>query len=408
MKVLLINQTFAHSGGANVVCLNTGRILEQYGQKVIYLSQKSQNNEPLGVDRYFYEAPRNVVERFIFDYYNWRSKKCLRKLVVAEKPDIAHIHELGNISDSILPVLKKHNIPVVLTVHDYHLVCPVSHFLDKYGNTCEKCIDKHFSKCIRYSCYKGSRLKSLLLTSQFLFRRKFYSPFNYLSGVVFVSRFSQNKNLEHEKKFCEIKHRIIYNSAIDHTNDNQISKGNYFLYFGRLSYEKGVDVLIRAFSKIHTLNLKVVGTGPLENQLKEMAADSTNIEFTGFKTGRELSDLISHSSFVIIPSVCYENNPMAIVEAYSFGKPVIGADSGAIPEIVTSSTGYLFKKNNVESLVNTLKDANSISEEDYNSLSNGAKLYFREHFSETRYYAELMSFYKLVLNHKDIDGYDNK
>lgn len=398
MKILLINQTFAYSGGANVVCLNTGRILEQHGHEVVYLSQKALNNETTSSDKYFYEGPKNVVERFVFDYYNWRSKRQLKRLVQTEKLDIAHLHELGNISDSILPLLKKYKIPVILTVHDYHLVCPVSHFLDKYGNACEKCIDKRYSRCFINSCYKGSRWKSFLLTTQFLFRKKFYSPFEYFSGVVFVSNFSKNKNIEHDKRFGDINHKFIYNSAIDHTNENSISRGEYFIYFGRLSYEKGVEVLIKAFSEARGLKLKVVGSGPLENELKEISSNNTNIEFTGFKSGKELSDLIIHSSFVIVPSICYENNPMAVVEAYSYGKPVIGADSGAIPEIVTSNTGLLFKKNDVESLVNTLQVAESLDNEEYSSLSNGAKEFFKKHFSEEKYYTELMSFYNLVLN----------
>ena len=398
MKVLLINQTFAYSGGANVVCLNTGRILEQQGHEVVYLSQQSQNNESTSSDKYFYDGPKNVVERFIFDYYNWRSKRMLKRLILAEKPDIAHIHELGNISDAILPLLRRFNIPVVLTVHDYHLVCPVSHFLDKYGNACEKCIDKHYHRCFKNSCYKGNRFKSFLLTTHFLFRKVFFPPFDYLSGVVFVSRFSQNKNIEHDRRFGDINHKFIYNSAIDHTEEGYICRGEYFLYFGRLSYEKGVGVLIKAFSKIHSLKLKVVGSGPMENELKRMAANWTNIEFTGFKSGKDLSDLISHSSFVIVPSICYENNPMAVVEAYSYGKPVIGADSGAIPEIVPSNTGLLFKKNNAESLVNTILTANSLGNEEYLSLSNGAKAFFKKHFSEAKYYEELMCFYNQILN----------
>lgn len=397
MKVLLINQTFAHSGGANVVCLNTGRILKQHGHEVVCLSQKFPNNEPTWSDKYFYEGPRNVAERFVFDYYNWRSKRCLKRLIKAEKPDVAHIHELGNISDSILTVLKKNNIPVIQTVHDYHFVCPVSHFLDKRGKACEKCIDKCYGRCIKNACYKGNRLKSFLLTTQFLFRRIFYSPFDYFSGVVFVSKFSQNKNIEHDNRFDKIRHKFIYNSAVDNTSVSKIIRGNYFLYFGRLSYEKGVDILIKAFLSTQNLKLKVVGSGPLEKQLKEMASNSANIEFTGYKTGQELSDLISHSSFVVVPSVCYENNPMAVVEAYSFNKPVIGADSGAIPEIVSSETGLLFEKNNVQSLVSAVLNADALNAEEYISLSNGAKNFFMEHFTDEKYYTELIDFYQQIL-----------
>lgn len=398
MKVLLINQTYAHSGGANVVCLNTGRILEEHGHKVVYLSQKSPSNEITWSDKYFYEGPRNVVERFLFDYYNWRSKRCLKKLLIAERPDIAHIHELGNISDAILPVLKKNKIPVILTVHDYHFVCPVSHFLDKNGNTCEKCIDKRYGRCIKNACYKGSHLKSMLLTTQFLFRRFLYSPFKYLSGVVFVSEFSQKKNIEHDNRFDTIKHKFIYNSAIDNTNEEDILGGNYFLYFGRLSYEKGVDVLIEAFLKTPNLKLKVVGSGPLEGQLKRISSGKTNIEFTGYKSGQELFDIINHSSFVIVPSVCFENNPMAVVEAYSFGKPVIGSNTGAIPEIVTSDTGLLFEKNDATSLVNTVLNAKAMTKKEYMALSKGAMSFFKEHFTDEKYYTELVAFYKQVLN----------
>lgn len=379
--------------------LNTGRILEQYGVEVIYFSQQSEHNQLTKWSKYFYKGPKNKFQLVFCNQYNFNSRRQLKKLLKDIRPDIAHIHELGNMSLSIYGVLKKNRIPIVQTVHDYHFVCPVSHFIDKTGQSCEKCKGGKFFHCFTEKCSKGNSIQSLYMWLLFRFYRAFSNPTKVFDGMVYVSGFSMCKNLEHYPELASVQHTFVYNSAKETDHDEMICRGDYFLYFGRLSREKGVDVLISAFIKSRSKKLYVVGTGPLEQSCKQNAADSSNIIFTGYKSGKELEDLIRNCSYVVVPSICYENNPMAVVEAYSYGKPVIGSKFGAIQEVVfDKQTGFLFEKDNDSALCSAVLNASDITDSEYCTLCDNAYTFYRNNFRDDQYVKSILAFYDKIMN----------
>jgi len=169
--------------------------------------------------------------------------------------------------------------------------------------------------------------------------------------------------------------------------------GNYFLYFGRLSREKGLLNLLKAFKKLKGLKLKIVGDGELRKQLEE--EKSINVDVVGYKTGIELEKIIKNSFFVIASSECYETNSMVIVESYSNGKPVIGAKIGAIPElIIEDKTGFLFESKNLESLVKILSHSITISPSEYENMGKNAFKFAEEKFSPVKHYNLLQNVYE--------------
>jgi glycosyltransferase involved in cell wall biosynthesis len=116
--------------------------------------------------------------------------------------------------------------------------------------------------------------------------------------------------------------------------------GHAFRYYGRLSKEKGLGTLLTAAARLK-LDLTIAGTGPLQDLVTDYASGNSNIRYVGFKSGNELIELVSNSSFIIVPSEWYENNPMTVIEAYALGKPVIGSRLAEIPEIVKDpDTGF--------------------------------------------------------------------
>jgi glycosyltransferase involved in cell wall biosynthesis len=182
-------------------------------------------------------------------------------------------------------------------------------------------------------------------------------------------------------------------------NLNQIiatsKKGNYFVYYGRISREKGINTLIKAFQN-SSINLKIIGTGPLLDEYTNKKHQ--NIEFVGYKTGAELTELVSNASFIIVPSQWYENNPMTIVEGYSYGKPVIGANIGGIPEIIEDGkTGYLFESGNSDDLLSMVSKADSLSDKEYEKMSKNARQFAEDNFNPEIHYQQLMTIYKKVL-----------
>ena len=181
-------------------------------------------------------------------------------------------------------------------------------------------------------------------------------------------------------------------------------RGNYFLYFGRLSREKGIQTLLRVFSKRDDLRLVIAGTGVLAEEISNVSANGKNISYVGFKTGKDLEKLILESSFIIVPSEWYENNPMTVIEAFNFGKPVIGAKIGGIPELVQNSVnGYTFNSGDIQSLEEAVDLASGLSDEEYGSFSEAAYLFAKNNFNSETHYKKLTGIYSDIINKKPVE-----
>lgn len=411
MKVLLIDVYNFNKGGAETVCFNTGKLLEEQGHEVIYFTLKWPQNNPSPYSKYFPESkktrkgPLRQVKNLVNYFYHFEAAKKIEELIKVEKPDIAHIHLMwGQITPSILPVLKKYNIPVLFTVHDYRLVCPAYTFRDGKGRICEDCKGKYFYKCFTHTCCKGSKMMSAVMAAEQYFRNAFFNPAKYLNGFIYVSNFAREIQEKYMPAVKSTPNITLYNFSTS-INDapKAYSSQKYFLFYGRLSYEKGVKTLLKAFRNVPDCKLKVVGTGPKENELKAFATDNNmqNVEFLGYKRGKELTDLVSNAYFVIVPSEWYENNPMTIIESYSVGTPVIGARIGGIPEIVVNGkTGFQFKSGDSDDLCAKIQMADHLQEEDYTALSQGTLDFATNNLSLESYYPKLISFYKKIVDSK--------
>lgn len=180
MKVLLIDVYNYNKGGAETVCFNTGKMLEEHGHKVIYFTLKWAENKPSPYSKYFPESketrrgPLKQIKNMVNYFYHFEAAKKIEQLILDEKPDIAHIHLIwGQITPSIFPVLKKYNIPILFTVHDYRIVCPAYTFRNGKGQICEECQGKYFYKCFTNTCCKGSKLMSAVMAAEQYFRNIF-------------------------------------------------------------------------------------------------------------------------------------------------------------------------------------------------------------------------------------------
>ena len=412
MKILLIDNFHYRRGGAEVVYLNTADMLLEHGHEVVFFSQKWDNNIETNDIKYFptgYSVQSagflNKLKCIRNYFYNLDAATCLENLIKIEKPDIAHIHLFwGGLSPSIYKTLKKHQIPIVHSVHDYRMVCPGYTFKNGNDEICEKCEGKKFYNCLLNRCSKGSFFMSALMTLEMYYRNSIHHPADFIDEFLFVSRFSRDKHLQFDEKFRKAKVDVLYNftnSDVLNTRNSCLDTfGNYYLYYGRLSFEKGIDTLINAFCEYPNVKLKVVGTGPLEEQLKSKCkgCNANNIEFLGYKTGKELYDLVANAKFVCVSSECFENNPMTIVESYSLRTPVIGAAIGGITEIVVDGkTGFTFESGNVESLCAAIDKTLSVDKDTYKSMKQHAEDFASENFNPEKYCQKLIEIYKALI-----------
>lgn len=404
MKVLLIDVYNFNKGGAETVCFNTGRLLEEHRHEVVYFTLKWNDNRPSPYERYFPESketrrgPLRQVKNLVNYFYHFEAARKIEQLIQDERPDLAHIHLMwGQITPSIFPVLKKYHIPILFTVHDYRIVCPAYTFRDGSGRICEACQGRRFYKCFTHTCCKGSRVMSAVMAAEQYFRDAFFSPAKYIDGFIYVSNFARNIQEKYMPALTAKPNITLYNFSTSIVSEPKTMPADrYFLSFGRLSYEKGVRTLLEAFRDLPQCRLKVVGTGPKEDELKSFAEANrmNNVEFLGYKTGKELTDLVSGAYFVTVPSEWYENNPMTVIEAYSVGTPVIGARIGGIPEIVIDGlTGFQFESGNATDLRRAVRLADSLDSKAYTALSRGAIDFANRNLSKESYWAKLIEFY---------------
>jgi glycosyltransferase involved in cell wall biosynthesis len=406
LKILQINNIHYRRGGADIVYLNTGKLLENHGHDVLYFSQKNVKNETTNSNDYFIKET-NYFDKSLINkiysiprfFYSDESKRQLSKLINELKPDIAHIHLYkGTLTPSILEVLKINNVPIIISLHDYGLLCPHNLMLDGKMNICTRCVNGSALNCITNKCNRNNLLLSTVSSLEYIFHKAFFPFDKYFDKIITVSKFGQQMHQKSKSLFDKILHLYNFYPDLNQTEINT-KKGNYILYFGRLSAEKGVETLFNAWlMKERKAQLKIVGTGELYEELNKKSIGISSIEMLGFKSGDELNKLIKEASFIIVPSEWYENNPLTIIEAYANGKPVIGSNVGGIPEIINDGdTGFLFEMGSVDDLSDKITKAETIDEEEYYRLSTNARKFAVEHFSEESHYNSLLSIYKEVI-----------
>jgi glycosyltransferase involved in cell wall biosynthesis len=235
------------------------------------------------------------------------------------------------------------------------------------------------------------------MSAEFFFRNWFIRPLKAIDGVVFVSRFSYEQHLKALPTLAQ-KQTLVAHNAIEALPESAISHqmGSYYLYFGRLSHEKGLVTLINAFNALPDLRLKIVGEGPMESSLREIAG--ANIEFCGYQSGDTLRTTIRDSKAIVVPSEWYENNPMTIIEASMAGVPTIGARIGGIPEIIVEGkTGYIFTSKSASELTEAVSKLESLTPEQYQTMSLECRKFADEKFSSRALYDKIIKFYTSIL-----------
>jgi len=356
MKPLFANNYAYLRGGAERVMFDERALLKAHSISSLIYSRLHPDNDQWETQEFFpphleYEGAglgrklRTAKELI----YSHATASGLRVLMEKHKPDLLHGHNIyGRLTTSIFDAVRQMGIPSVMTLHDYKLVCP-SYLLLREGQACELCVTGNAYQCLLKRCHKGSLAASAVYVAEAYFT-KLFKKYDSVRFFICPSRFLLNKHLHGgvaPEKLVFIPNFIDASSFTP-----QYENGMYALFVGRLSREKGVVTLFRAMKGLD-IPLKIVGDGPIRQELEHYVSEQglQQIVFEGYQSGEALLNLFRNASFLVLPSECYENAPMTILEAYGYGKPVIGADIGGIPEmIVDGETGFLFPPGDAETL----------------------------------------------------------
>lgn len=403
MKILQANKFYALKGGAERYMLEISDWLELQGHQVIPFSmQHPDNRETPYRDRFVSFVQTEVLRSTPWQalrtvgrmVYSLEARRKLATILAQEHPDLAHIHNIyTQISPSILHTLKDRRVPVVMTVHDHHLISP------QYNIWVDGCGEDYRNVGIikgtfaRY--HKNSTVASFFQTAVYKFHRwlqiyernvdLFICPSQYMKRQLVVGGFPQEKI------------RVNHYGIDPHVVESRYDHDSYFLFVGRLSEEKGIETIVRAAKLIPDVPFKIVGRGPQMDRLHRLADGLTNVEFLGFRDGAELAELYRGATAVLLPSRVHENFPLAALESMAAGKPVIASHVGGVPEIVEDRVnGLLVAPADLHGWAEAIMRL-AYDEELRLGMAHAARSTVEQRFGLDDHYRRLMAMYQEVL-----------
>jgi len=361
----MAHKFFHPAGGPETVLFQSMRVLNSLGHEVIPFSMKHPRNLKTPYSRYFVsEVDYNnhngdilkKLKTAVNLIYSVEAEKKMEVLINDTRPQLAHLHNIYHqISPSILRALKRHSIPVVMTLHDFKLACPSYTFL-RNGTPCEICEGRHFYKAVIHRCVKNSYLSSLLCATEMYLHKMLQTYSKGVDVFIVLSQFSKEKMIRYG--LPEEKIEVLPNCIdVDQYHPHKMV-GDYVLFLGKLSEKNGIFTLVQAMKHIPEVKLKVAGEGEMGPLLKEYVAREglKNAEFLGFMAEEKLKKLMQECYFTVFPSLCYHNCPMSVLESLASGKPVLASNLGSVPEFVEDGVdGFLFEPGDPTDLAEKIK-----------------------------------------------------
>ena len=354
MRVLMINKFLYPNGGSETYIFKLGNYLETQGHEVQYFGMEHEGRcvgnrvHAYTSDMDFHEG--SMLSKLTYPIktiYSSEARKKLRLVLDDFKPDVCHINNFNyQLTPSIILEIQKWRregnlCKIIFTAHDYQLICP-NHMCNNpnTGANCEKCLGGHFLNCVKGKCIHGSTVKSVIGAMEAMFW-KMNGVYQYIDTMICCSEFMKTK-MDSNPLFA--KKTVTLHNFVEKVMWKETEKNDYVLYFGRFSKEKGIDTLIQVCKELPDVQFVFAGTGPLESKMKGIP----NIKNIGFQRGKALEKLIREARFSVYPSEWYENCPFSVMESQMYGIPVLGADIGGIPELISvGTTGELFASGNV-------------------------------------------------------------
>ena len=389
MKILLVHNTYQQSGGEDVVFDQERRMLERAGHRVIAYSRSNHEIGKLSI-----LGQLGIAQRTI-----WASKtrREFDDLLARENPDVVHIHNTFMvISPSIYSACRARNIPVVQTLHNFRLLCPSAYFY-RDGKVCEECMDHGLLRSIRYGCYRDSKAATATVALMLAAHRMLRTWDDSVDCYIALTKFSREKFIAAGFPAEKI---VVKPNFLDTDPGCGEQAGDYALFVGRLSPEKGMSTLLEAWKKLpQGYQLHVVGEGDENRGLLAEARQHglSNITFRGPLSRQETIAALKNARFLIMPSLWYETFGMVIVEAFACGVPVLCSKLGAMEEIVRNQhTGLHFAPGDPADLAQKVEWAWRHPSE-LAAMGREARREYETFYTADRNYGMLLEIYEQVV-----------
>jgi glycosyltransferase involved in cell wall biosynthesis len=386
MKILVAHNRYQQAGGEDTVVAEEVRMLQERGHSV---HQYTVDNDNItGMWRQAVAATRSFYSRPVF--------RELTNLLASFEPEVLHVHNFfPTISPAIYFAAVECGVPVVQTLHNYRLLC-ANAMLFRDGRPCEDCVGHSFLPGVLHACYRGSRAGSAIVGASTTVHAALGTWSNRIDRYIVLTQFAAQK-LGSDRIPAE-KIRIKPNFASDRGRGP--GQGGFALYVGRLSSEKGIETILAADSSGYLPTpVHIVGDGPLRVDVERACArPGSRLVYLGRMLRSQVVEQMQNAVVLLVPSLCYEGFPVAMVEALSFGLPIIASRIGGLPEIVQDGhSGLLFEPGNPSALLQVLSsfagDTSRIEE-----MRQACRNQFDLNYTEQRNYDMLIGIYNELLD----------
>jgi glycosyltransferase involved in cell wall biosynthesis len=390
MKILAVHNRYQRPGGEDQVFVDETALLEARDHRVV--RYEVHNDQVERVNRL--TLAKDTV-------WNTSAYRELRAMIRRERPDVVHFHNtLPLVSPAGYYAARAEGVPVIQTLHNYRLLCPVALFF-RDGRVCEDCMGKAVPwPGVVHECYRGSRAASGVIATMLTVHRVLRTWTEMVDVYVALTEFARSKFIEGGLPAGKI---VVKPNFVAPDPGRGQGGGGYALFVGRLAPEKGTGTMLAAWERLGTrIPLKVVGDGPLRDRVVEAAARRSNVEWLGHRPVEEVHALMGKADMLVFPSEWYETFGRVAVEAFATGTPVIAADIGAVAELVEHGrTGLEFRPGDPEDLVTQVEWALSHPAE-LRRMRDEVRAEFEAKYTAERNYRALIEIYEAALKRKKV------
>jgi glycosyltransferase involved in cell wall biosynthesis len=392
MRVLLVHNYYQQPGGEDAVFAAESLLLRRHGHEVVEYTEDNRDVKHV--------ARGILAARAI---WSGSTQRRLTEILRRSRFDIAHFHNtFPLISPSAYAACREADVPVAQTLHNYRLLCPAATFF-RAERVCEECLDKTLPwPAVLHGCYRDSRAQSASAASVLAIHRWLKTWQEQVNVYIALTEFAKRKFVEGglPSEKIHVKPNFVHPDP---------GRGNgtaeWALFVGRLSPEKGIWTVLRAWHELREipLKLKIIGDGPLMNEIRVFVTKHKldSVEILGHRVQEDLKDIMKAAKFLIVPSLCYETFGLVAVEAFACGVPVIASRLGAIAELVEEGyTGLLFRAGDSADLADKVRLAVDQSDAIYRMRKNARDGYEKKYAAE-RNYSMLMEIYKHAITSCD-------
>ncbi len=385
MRVLVLHNYYQQAGGEDTVFEQETQLLRQYGVTVetMQFTNESFDGSWLG-------NLQSAAQAF----YNSDSAQRLTAVLDEFRPDVVHIHNLFyTASPAVILVAKKRGIPVVMTLHNYRLVCANGLLMRPGQVPCEECLTSTLPLSgIRHGCFRDSVAQTAHLTLLTSVHR-LLNTWKQVDRFVVLTEFARQTFLRSSLQLKPEQIAVKPNSLPNLGFTPASERGDFFLYVGRLSSEKGIQVLLDA-AQAGVFPLHIIGDGPMVGLVQEAARKHDHVQYLGAQPRQAVWEAIRRCRAVVIPSICYEGLPTVILEGFASGTPVVCSDQKNLNQIIQhNETGVLFKTGDGADLARTLLGLPA----DLEKLAQNGYQKYLDTYTPERSFAGLMTIYREVI-----------